>query len=229
MLFSLSSPLVIRSKVTRTCVAGLFEGSVTRRRKCHDIDWGWGCWEDEEKWFSQVLQGPREVRFDLGRKRKNVGSEECQVISLGVPWTCRKCQALPICGFSFPDVTRETSSLCSTVRLANRTAPGALWDGLFVPVRTLLSPWKCHFTKPIPFLVSSVLKLGASPVTQQLRIRLQCRSHKRRRFDPWVGKMPWMRTWQPTTVFLPVEYHGSRSLVGCSTQDCKESDMTEVT
>ena len=165
----------------------------------------------------------------MGRKRKSVGSEECQVISLGVPWACRKCQALPIRGFSFPSVTRETSSFCSPVRLASRMFPGALWAGLFVPVRTLLRPWKCHFTKPIPCLISSVLKLGASPVTQQLRICLQCRSHKRHKFDPWVGKMPWMRAWQPTTVFLPGEYHGPRSLVSCSTQDCKELDMTEVT
>ena len=203
---------------------------MARRRKCHDIDCRWGWWEDGEKWFSQVFQGPREVRFDLGRKRKSVGSEECEVISLGVPWACRKCQALPICGFSFPSVTRETSSFCSTVRLANRMVPGALWDGLFVPVRTLLSPWKCHFTKPIPFFfLSSVLKLGASPVTQQLRICRQCRSHKRHRFDPWVGKMPWMRAWQATTVFLPGEYHGPRSLVGCSTQNYKESDMIEMT
>ena len=27
---------------------------------------------------------------------------------------------------------------------------------------------------------------------------LQCRSHRRHRFDPWVGKIPWRRAWQPT-------------------------------
>ena len=37
----------------------------------------------------------------------------------------------------------------------------------------------------------------------------------RRRFDPWVGKIPWRRAWQPTPVFLPGESHGQRSLVGC--------------
>ena len=26
------------------------------------------------------------------------------------------------------------------------------------------------------------------------------------RFDPWVGKMPWRREWQPTPVFLPGEF-----------------------
>ena len=33
----------------------------------------------------------------------------------------------------------------------------------------------------------------------------QCRRHKRCGFDPWVGKIPWRRTWQPTPVFLPGE------------------------
>ena len=32
-------------------------------------------------------------------------------------------------------------------------------------------------------------------------------------FDPWVGKIPWRRTWQPTPVFLPGASHGQRSLV----------------
>ena len=27
-------------------------------------------------------------------------------------------------------------------------------------------------------------------------------------FDPWVGKNPWRRAWQPTPVFLPGESHG---------------------
>ena len=33
-------------------------------------------------------------------------------------------------------------------------------------------------------------------------------------FDPWVGKVPWRRTWQPTPVLLPRESHGQRSLAG---------------
>ena len=33
--------------------------------------------------------------------------------------------------------------------------------------------------------------------------------------DPWVGKIPWRRKWQPTPVFLP-EVLGQRSLEGCS-------------
>ena len=30
----------------------------------------------------------------------------------------------------------------------------------------------------------------------------QCSCHGRFRFDPWVGKIPWRRAWQPTPVFL---------------------------
>ena len=31
---------------------------------------------------------------------------------------------------------------------------------------------------------------------------------KRHRFDPWVGKIPWRRAWQPTPVFLPEKSYG---------------------
>ena len=44
-------------------------------------------------------------------------------------------------------------------------------------------------------------------------------------FDPWVGRIPWRRKWQPTPVFLPGEFHGQRSLVGYSPWSHKESDM----
>ena len=48
------------------------------------------------------------------------------------------------------------------------------------------------------------------------------------RFDPWVGKIPWRRKWQPTPVFLPGKFPGQRSLVGYySSRGHKESDMTE--
>ena len=42
----------------------------------------------------------------------------------------------------------------------------------------------------------------------------QCRRCKRCGFDPWVGKIPWRRTWQPTPVVLPGESHGQRILAG---------------
>ena len=57
----------------------------------------------------------------------------------------------------------------------------------------------------------------------------QCRRHKRRGFDPWVGSIPWKRAWQPTPLFLPGESHGERGLVGYSPYGCSVSDVTEAT
>ena len=55
----------------------------------------------------------------------------------------------------------------------------------------------------------------------------QRKRHKRGGFDPWVRKIPCKRKWQSTPVFLPGKFQGQRSLVGYSSWDCKELDMTE--
>ena len=67
---------------------------------------------------------------------------------------------------------------------------------------------------------------GGTVVKNPPAMQVRCKSH---RFDPWVGKIPWRRAWQPTPVFLPGESHGQRSLVGYSAWSCKESDTTEAT
>ena len=56
------------------------------------------------------------------------------------------------------------------------------------------------------------------------RIGLQCR---RPRFHSWVGRIPWRREWLPTSVVLPGEFHGQRSLAGYNPWGHKESDVTE--
>ena len=53
---------------------------------------------------------------------------------------------------------------------------------------------------------------------------MQCR---RPRFDTWVGKIPWIREWQPTPV-LPGEFHGWRSLVGYGPWGYKKLDTTKA-
>ena len=40
----------------------------------------------------------------------------------------------------------------------------------------------------------------------------KCRRPKRLGFDPWVGKLPWRRAWQPTPVSFSGESHGQKSL-----------------
>jgi len=39
----------------------------------------------------------------------------------------------------------------------------------------------------------------------------QCR---RCEFDPWIGKIPWRRKWEPTLTFLPGKSYERRGLVG---------------
>ena len=56
------------------------------------------------------------------------------------------------------------------------------------------------------------------------RIRLQCRSPG---FNPWVGKIPWRRKWQPIPVFLPGKSQGQRSLAPYSPWHHKQLDTTE--
>ena len=70
--------------------------------------------------------------------------------------------------------------------------------------------------------LSTAYSIWVSLVAQT--VSLQYRGLK---LDPWVGKIPWRRAWQPTPVFLPGESHGQRSLEGYSPWGCKESDTTE--
>jgi len=41
----------------------------------------------------------------------------------------------------------------------------------------------------------------------------RCRRHG---YDSWVRKNLWSKKWQPTSVFMPGEFHGQRSLTGYS-------------
>ena len=83
-----------------------------------------------------------------------------------------------------------------------------------------------HLTKMwCYFLPSGVCKPPPSYLNKCLKVRTkstfpwllsgtesdcQCGRHG---FHPWVGKIPWMRKWQPTPAFLPGKSHGQRSLV----------------
>ena len=46
----------------------------------------------------------------------------------------------------------------------------------------------------------------------------KCRRHG---FSPWVNKIPWRKTCQPTPIFLPGKSHGQRRLVGYSPWGCE--------
>ena len=51
--------------------------------------------------------------------------------------------------------------------------------------------------------------------------------HKRRGFNPWVGKIPWRRAWQPMSVFLPGESLQTEVPGGLQSMGVAESDTAE--
>ena len=61
-------------------------------------------------------------------------------------------------------------------------------------------------------------------MTQVVKKLLQ---YGRRGLDPWVGKMPWRRVWQPIPVFLPGESPWTEEPGGLQSMGSQESDMTE--
>ena len=77
------------------------------------------------------------------------------------------------------------------------------------------------------------------------RIHLPMQETQSYGFDPWVGKIPWRRKWQPPPVFLPGKFHGLYSAAlnipansensaaatgepgGLQSMDSNEVDMTK--
>ena len=59
------------------------------------------------------------------------------------------------------------------------------------------------------------------------KLACQCRRCKRHGFDPWFGKIPWRKKWQPAPVLLPGKFHEQKSLAGYSPWGHKESNATE--
>ena len=94
-------------------------------------------------------------------------------------------------------------------------------------VSTCHSLCLCLYSCPGNRSMYAIFHLGFSGGASGKEPACQCRSCKRCGFDPWVGKIPWRRVWQPTPVFLPGKSYGQRSLVGYSPRGCKELDMTE--
>ena len=80
-------------------------------------------------------------------------------------------------------------------------------------------PWIIVNTQPLPFYFCPLKKYIYGYCGKEFAC--QCRRHKRFGFNPWFGKIPWRRQWQPTPVFLPGESHGQRSLVGYSPYGCE--------
>ena len=61
------------------------------------------------------------------------------------------------------------------------------------------------------YLINSICNVGFPGGASGKEPACQCRGQKRGGFDPWVGKIPWRRKWQPPPVFLPGESCGQRA------------------
>ena len=85
-----------------------------------------------------------------------------------------------------------------------------------------------HDWSDLAAAAASIRKFGFPGGASSKEPTCQCRRHKRRRFNPWVRKIPWRWAWQPIPVFLPGESYGPRSLAGYSPQGHKELDMTDA-
>jgi len=87
----------------------------------------------------------------------------------------------------------------------------------------LVSAYECpESIHRVEYLSLFILQAGLPRWLSGKKSTCQCRRQRRCGFNPWVGKSPWRRKWQPAPVFLPGKFHGQRSLVGYSPWGYKE-------
>ena len=122
-----------------------------------------------------------------------------------------------------PSFQPRCSGLCTRLLCPQSVSSGqSLGSGppLWVSVSFSLTVLSEHLPFPLPWPPTLGYHFHSPISTRPFpggsdgkEIHLQC---GRPGLDPWVGKIPWRRAWQPTLVFLPGESHGRRSLAGCS-------------
>ena len=112
----------------------------------------------------------------------------------------------------------------STVYRVMRNRIQLKWLSTFTCKHQLTYGMKCNRK---PYLTSLSLfpyKAGAPWWLSCKEPACQCR---RLWFSSWDRKIPWRRKWQPTSVSLPWECHGQRSLAGYNSWGLRESNMSE--
>ena len=100
--------------------------------------------------------------------------------------------------------------------------------------------WWCHghqltWSRALRDLIEGplLITVGISPIPRSIRAPLVAQSVKNppAMWETWVQFLgwddPWRREWLPTPVFWPGEFHGQRSLTGCSPWGLKELDTSE--
>ena len=107
---------------------------------------------------------------------------------------------------------------------------GGRWEGES-EWGTHVNPWLIHvnvWQKPLQYC--KVIRLQLIKINEKKKKKestCQLRGHRKCRFHPWVGKIPWRRKWQLAPVFLPGKLYGQRSLAGYSPWGHRKSDTIE--
>ena len=107
---------------------------------------------------------------------------------------------------------REVAQSCPTLSdPMNCSLPGSSLHGIF---QARVLEWGA-----IAFFDNKRLLWTITGIPRWLRGKksnCQCRSHRRHRFDPWVGKIPWGMKCNPLWYSCLEKSHGQRSLAGYS-------------
>ena len=92
-------------------------------------------------------------------------------------------------------------------------APGNSSDSVHFSGITLRGLWLMGISKIIKAIYdNSTANMGFPGGSSGKEPTCPSRRHKRCEFNPWVRKIPWKRAWQLTSVFLPGELYGQRTL-----------------
>ena len=80
----------------------------------------------------------------------------------------------------------------------------------------MCNPWNSSVNLKLLFLKFKGILIEKEDEKRSLythKVAQVCLPCRRPRFNPWIGKIPWRREWQPTLVFLPGDFQAQRSLV----------------
>ena len=70
------------------------------------------------------------------------------------------------------------------------------------------------------------MNAAASQVALVVKTRLAMQETQETHVDPWFGKIPWRRAWQPSPVVLPGESHGQRNMEAGGLQSMGSQSQT---
>ena len=193
-------------------------------------------------WLSELKEGTAKFKK---RQKLNFASESISPLTILSNTVKQWVRGSPTCILSTPTLSLVFGSPKPQTRMATvrsdlppRQRDGAnFWPPEGCPIEAQLKIAASAFRTIAPAQVPPSDEWAITPClslnwgfpggTSGRESTCQCRRLKRLKFNPWVGKIPKRRAWQPAAVFLPGKSQGERSLAGYSTWGRKELDMTE--